>query len=342
MVDNDVPGKDASSSQKAPKQHDARNTATQRSLKRSLKINLLVIGLIVGAGALWYFRPSWFSIMSSKHQVASATTATPLQPTQTPSRQGATAVQQPTTALATMTQPNTVYQEKILLAYLSTLTDALAFELQYHHRPQIIRALANRIQMQTLQLSRNPAFIPLQARVNTLLPHVHALPSLTPLNTVTLFTNLHDRVAELNLNLYPLKNFKDNSEEEAEKSLTWYQKILDKMSTLVIIRHHENHVEPLLSPTQNFYLKINLQLIITQTEIAFQTENWSFALHNLSTIRDNLQNYFDLTTEDGKQALQILGQLESLAHSMANDHHDLILQDLVKINELVEMKLNEN
>lgn len=333
------------SSHNAPKHADTKKVPMKQIVKRWLKLDLFTLLMIILAVALvWYVKPAWFHSMDGTREHApSSSVGNAIQTSATPARQ-ANALplgQQSYPFSATSTLASTLYQQKILLTYLGVLSDELAFELEYHDRPKVVRALANRIQIQSLKLNHDPKFLPLQSRVNTLIEHVQALPSLEPKVTIMLFANLHDRIAELNLNLYPLRNLKDN-DEFTEKAPTWRQRMLDKISNLIIIRHHENHIEPLLSPTQNFYLKVNLQLLVTQTEIAFQTENWSFALHNLTTIRENLQNYFDLTTEDGKQALQLLGQLDNLANSMASNHHGVIMQDLTKLNELVEMKLNEN
>lgn len=86
-------------------------------------------------------------------------------------------------------------------------------------------------------------------------------------------------------------------------SLSWSQAV-DKLGSLIVIRHRDDPVEPLMSPEQHYFLTQNLHLMLEQTQLALlQGKQQSFDT-GLSKASSWISTYFE-ATDQTTQALVI-------------------------------------
>lgn len=94
-------------------------------------------------------------------------------------------------------------------------------------------------------------------------------------------------------------------------SLPWYKKFLHDLSglkQLVIIRHENAPISPLLSAQQQLFLKENIQFKLLQTEWAIINQQQELYNDNLHQVKSWLTEYF----HDNKKIPQITAQIDTL------------------------------
>jgi uroporphyrin-III C-methyltransferase len=125
------------------------------------------------------------------------------------------------------------------------------------------------------------------ARLNALQQEIVSLPLQTPkLNTPTLE-----------------KQTKGNWQQGLQSSLQSLQQI-------VIIRHNDQAIVPLLSPEQRFYLELNLQILLQKAQLAALQGQAEIYQSNLQSASDWIKRYYLSNANASQGILTTLAQLQ--------------------------------
>ncbi len=72
-----------------------------------------------------------------------------------------------------------------------------------------------------------------------------------------------------------------------------WNKAMDKLSSLVVIQHRDEKIEPLLSPKETFYLKQNLHMMLEQAQMALLQREQGAYDNSLNKAQKWAAEYFD-------------------------------------------------
>jgi uroporphyrin-3 C-methyltransferase len=91
-----------------------------------------------------------------------------------------------------------------------------------------------------------------------------------------------------------------------------WAKSVDKLEQLVVIQHHNEKIEPLLSPEQNYYLQQNLHLMLEQAQFALlQRQQMAFD-RSLEKAEAWLSTYFEADDATTQSLLRGINELKVL------------------------------
>lgn len=109
--------------------------------------------------------------------------------------------------------------------------------------------------------------------------------------------------------------------EDSESVEDAASKVWDRLSQLVVVRHREDRVAPLLPPEQEYYLRQNLRMLIEQGQLALLRKSQPIYKTSLESGQEWLQRYFP---EDASQvqAMQAVLQ-ELLVHDVGPREADI-------------------
>lgn len=171
------------------------------------------------------------------------------------------------------------------------------------HGPEVEHL--RRLLTETLtQLQAAPSFdlTATLAQLNTLQTQIMVLPLRTP----------HPEMKNTTLNITPEKS------SEAPSSATWVDRLrhsLQSFKQLVIIRHLDQPLEPLLPEEQTRLLQHHLQLYLQQTQWALLHTNGEVYRASLTTLQHLIQRYFDVDAPITQNTLTIIEQLTKITIS---------------------------
>jgi uroporphyrin-3 C-methyltransferase len=91
-----------------------------------------------------------------------------------------------------------------------------------------------------------------------------------------------------------------------------WNRALDKFEKLIIIRHRDEPIEPLLSPEQAFFLRQNLHLMLEQAQVALLQRKQPPFDSSLSRAREWIATYFDSKDATTTALLEGLAELSTI------------------------------
>ncbi len=98
-------------------------------------------------------------------------------------------------------------------------------------------------------------------------------------------------------------------QQEVKSSLS---KALTRLESLVVIQHHDQPIEPLLSPEKGTQLRESLQLLLEQTQLAMLRQQQKIYDQSLERAANLIERYFDLKTASAKALLAAISELKKL------------------------------
>ena len=158
-----------------------------------------------------------------------------------------------------------------------------------------------------------PSVFPLRRQLAGTLVKLQALPSVDLIGLLSQIAALSEQVQHLPLFALSSKTaqFKAPVSLAAPNNETWFAKSLrismDNLKSLVIIRHREQAITPLLAPMQ----EQNLQLILQQASWAVLQHNQAIYAFSLNQAQEWLQRYF---ADNDQATIALSNQLSALAH----------------------------
>jgi uroporphyrin-3 C-methyltransferase len=83
---------------------------------------------------------------------------------------------------------------------------------------------------------------------------------------------------------------------EGEQSSGVFSSALEHFSEMVIVRHRDEPLEPLLTPEQHYYVQQNLRLMLEQAQLALLQRKPGVYSHSLEKAQGWVKSYFQLNT----------------------------------------------
>ncbi len=124
----------------------------------------------------------------------------------------------------------------------------------------------------------------------------------------------------------------DSLEPEVAASLSWQQRLTaiglstwHELKSMVIVQRRGEEIKPLLPPEQQYYLRGNLRLLLSQAQLALLDGRQQIYSDSLTNAVDWIADYFpadesavQMMTENLEQlsAVQVVLQLPDLSHSL--------------------------
>ena len=127
---------------------------------------------------------------------------------------------------------------------------------------------------------------------------------------------LSNNIPNLPLNTPDPKTHKITQEEKASASNDVKSiqdlpaAIWQDIKSLVVIRHHDKPMEPLLSPSQHFFLVENLALLIEQSRLALLNGHNEIYQERLATTKKWINQYFDTEHNVTRNMLASIDELQ--------------------------------
>ncbi|MDR9437186.1 MAG: uroporphyrinogen-III C-methyltransferase [Thiohalophilus sp.] len=104
----------------------------------------------------------------------------------------------------------------------------------------------------------------------------------------------------------------DAAASQSDKVETWRElptALWQDLKSLVVIRQHDEPIQPLLAPEQRFFLTQNLQLQLEQARLALLNGQTRVYRERLQQARQWVETYFDTEQAPTRQTLEQLDQL---------------------------------
>lgn len=160
----------------------------------------------------------------------------------------------------------------------------------------------------------DPGITRLRSQIAADLVKLQAINPLDQVGILTQIAAIQNQVPALPLfaTANKIPPFKANDPASSQQGSWLNQSLhvsLETLKSLVIIRHRQQHIEPLLAPMQEQFLRQNLQLMLQQASWAALEQNSAVYLFSLNQAQTWLQRYF----ADNDQATHALSeQLKTL------------------------------
>lgn len=224
-------------------------------------------------------------------------------------------------------------QKKLNMVYTKNVLDLAYFRL---HNDHDVVAANYLLAMALNTLNADPAsaqLMPVQTHIQQAIAQLALVPAIDVEKTTTVLDAIANLIANLPLNIYPTHQKPDwqvaqTKLTQANNNQPWWQNGFNALRSLIIIRRHDEPVNPLLAPPQDQYVRTNLQLLISQTEGALLQRNALFLQKNIMLLQLQLGEHFDLTSVSGKKVMQLMTQLIPLRDYINNVHLAAAEQEL--------------
>ncbi len=170
--------------------------------------------------------------------------------------------------------------------------------------------------LQLLQTARNrakalndPALIPLQRAINLDIEKLKKAPQVNVAMILSQLTHISETIKKISLLPTKIQPDIDASQKEDISQEPWYERVLHSLKDLVVIRHIQEPIKPLLSEQQEAALKNNIELKLSQAEWAVLHKNPKLYQHSLQQVEKWLKAYY----RDKPQVNPLLAQIKSLS-----------------------------
>lgn len=97
----------------------------------------------------------------------------------------------------------------------------------------------------------------------------------------------------------------------AELKASW-SKAVDKLGSLIIIKHHDQPIEPLMSPDQAYYLQQNLHLMLEQAQLSLLQHKQASYDSSLEKAYNWIDTYFEKKDSVTQSLLQNISELKDV------------------------------
>lgn len=169
-----------------------------------------------------------------------------------------------------------------------------------------------------------------------------ALQQITPIDTTGILSQL-DAIQHAVNKLTPKKPINSITNQQTDSTdhltpLTWRDNLkasLNKLNTLVIIRHQDDAMLPLSTPTYIALLRENIRLNLQETQWAVLQQNQMIFQLTLNQAIENIKRAFDITDPESKN---IIVQLQTLETTKLEQAKPDLKPALQLLNELIVSK----
>jgi uroporphyrin-3 C-methyltransferase len=158
----------------------------------------------------------------------------------------------------------------------------------------------------------NPALTPVRREIANELAALDAVPRVDRTGLYLALNAQQERISDLRL-----------SQEIEERAITsgieqpptgTFQRQLarfgQELKDLVVIRHHDEALEALITPEQESYLRQSLRLVLEQSQLALLSEEQALYEASIDKALELLNGYYDTSREEAQSVISRLQELK--------------------------------
>ncbi len=164
----------------------------------------------------------------------------------------------------------------------------------------------------------DPALLSVRKILNNDIQALNNVPKIDLAGLSVTLSALSNNIPNLPLLTPDPKTHKINQQEKSSSS-SQVKSIKDlpaaiwkDIKSLVVIRHHEKPLEPLLAPNQHFFLIQNLSLLLEQARLALLNGHNEIYQERLATTKKWIKQYFDTEHNVTRNMLANINELQKL------------------------------
>ncbi|ERL51230.1 hypothetical protein BJB45_15115 [Halomonas huangheensis] len=193
-------------------------------------------------------------------------------------------------------------------AYLLRLANQrLQLERDVEGAAALLRTADNR-----LREADNPALVPVRRAIAEELAALQGVPRVDRTGLYLALNAEQEQIAALPL-AQDIKEFTADTTIAEAPSGPWQEqlsKIGSELKDLVVVRHHDQPLEALISPEQETYLRQSLRLVIEQSQVALLKEEQGLYDASLDKAIKLLEGYYDMDDEAVQAVVARLTELK--------------------------------
>lgn len=205
----------------------------------------------------------------------------------------------------------------ILLANVNQLIQLAQYNLVYFHdTDNALSALTLADKQLDTIISPDVRLENLHQLLTQYLTHLKALPHIELRTTLAQIQALKNQITQLPL--LPISNSVTSNPDVATNNISgnkWIHRLqnsLDSFRQLIVIRHLNKPIEPLLPEREQQYLQHNLILLLQQAQWALIHHETTIYQSSLQEIQANIQSHFVLSSPITQNAIQNITQLQQI------------------------------
>lgn len=167
---------------------------------------------------------------------------------------------------------------------------------------------------QRLADADNPALTPVRREIANELAALDSVPRLDRTGVYLTLNAQQERVAGLRL-AQDVEERAVTSSIEQPPTGTFQRQLArfgEELKDLVMIRHHDEALEALVTPEQESYLRQSLRLIIEQAQLALLKEEQGLYEASIDKALELLDSYYDTSREEAQRVIERLEELQQV------------------------------
>lgn len=190
-------------------------------------------------------------------------------------------------------------------------------QLAYYHLTftRDIQAALSLLQTaeQRIAALNDPSLLQIRQLIANNIVALQAVPRVDIAGLLTRITALQTQVAQLpTIGLPSLKSAEEETEEPASPLRKAVHDSWSTLQKIVVIRHDDTSIHPLLSPEQQTYLQQNLQLILQQAQWAALREQEDVYQSSLKQAQKWIEHYFADSLPPTRAFLHAIAELQKI------------------------------
>ncbi|OAL59003.1 hypothetical protein A6R74_09050 [Halomonas sp. ALS9] len=158
----------------------------------------------------------------------------------------------------------------------------------------------------------NPALTPVREAIANELAALDAVPQIDRTGLYLALNAQQQRISSLRLSQEIEEQAVTSSIEEPPTGTFQRQlaRFGEELKDLVVIRHHDEALEALITPEQESYLRQSLRLVLEQTQLALLNEEKALYDASIDKALQLLNDYYDTTREETQSVITRLEELK--------------------------------
>lgn len=161
----------------------------------------------------------------------------------------------------------------------------------------------------------NPALTPVRREIANELAALDAVPRLDRTGVYLALNAQQERVSGLRLSQEVEERAVTSSIEQPPTGTFQRQlaRFGEELKDLVMIRHHDEALETLVTPEQESYLRQSLRLILEQSQLALLKEEQSLYEASIDKALELINGYYDTSREEAQSVIERLEELKEVS-----------------------------
>ncbi|MFS8172998.1 uroporphyrinogen-III C-methyltransferase [Vreelandella titanicae] len=158
----------------------------------------------------------------------------------------------------------------------------------------------------------NPALTPVREAIANELAALDAVPQIDRTGLYLALNAQQERISSLRLS-QEIEEQAVTSSIEQPPTGTFQRQLArfgEELKDLVVVRHHDEALEALITPEQESYLRQSLRLVLEQTQLALLNEEKALYDASLDKALQLLNDYYDTTREETQSVIARLEELK--------------------------------